>query len=140
MGLSAVVFKNIRELENEFGHGLFEVDRSTGEAILDIEKGRKIPRPAFFAMKKRLGNVSEVEQLRIVVEAIVPHRNSIIQDRVLYSGSHSVDLIEVDQLSRLREEIDLLKSQQVVELTTFIQNLECLLAAAEKEGNPIVFV
>src|SRR5436853_7461701 len=108
MGLNAVVFKSIHKLESEYGLGLFDVNNTTGEAVLKPEHQVRIPRMAFFAVQKRLGNLSEVERLRDIVGKLLPNRKSLIQERVLYSAFHSGDTIEQDNLFTLEEEIALL--------------------------------
>jgi hypothetical protein len=51
MGLNAVVFRNVQNLETMFGRGLFEVDEPTGEAILKSNISISIPRDAYFAAR-----------------------------------------------------------------------------------------
>jgi hypothetical protein len=140
MGLDAVVFRSISELERQFGADLFEVDENSGEAILKPDKRIRIPRTAFVAIERRIGNLSEVEHLRAILQQILPQHGSVIQERVLYSATHSGDSIEQNDLPRLHEEICFLKTQDLAELAAFIETMECLLLAAEAERNPIVFV
>jgi len=140
MGLSAVVFRNVSELEKQFGAGLFDVDEMTGEAIPKPGKHIDVPRTSFFAIQRRIGNVSEVEHLRAIVEQLWPGQESVIGKQILYSGSHSGDAIEPNDYSRLQEEISLLKSMGVMQLAGVIETMESLLIAAKAERNPIVFV
>lgn len=140
MGLDAVVFRNIHSLETAFGAGRFCVDGSTGEASLKSDGGVRIPRSAYFAAKRRIGNADEVGWLRATAKGILGPGNWLIVDRILYSGSHSGDSIPVGELPQLRKEIDVLKSRCGDPLKAFIEAIELLLEAAEVEGGPIVFV
>jgi hypothetical protein len=140
MGLSAVVYRNVSELEKQFGAGLFEVDETTGEAILKPGKNIAVPKSSFIAIQRRIGNVSEVGHLRAIVAQFLPEQVSVFEKQILYSGSHSGDSIEPNDYSRLQEEISLLKSRGLTELAGLIETMESLLIAAKAERNPIVFV
>jgi hypothetical protein len=140
MGLSAIVFKNVAQLENQFGTDLFDVDRTTGETFTKPDVRLGIPRPAFVAAKERLGNVDEVRFLRDTVERLLGTSASILTSRVLYSASHSGDVIGDEELPELRRELFALKAARCEELADFLQAMERLLLAVESEKNPIVFV
>jgi hypothetical protein len=139
MGLHAIVFRNIHRLEEAHGLGRFELDELTGEAIPKPGGKSTIPRDAFFATRRRIGNLAEIGFLREATGKLLVSKSSLIMDRILCSGSHSGDLIRVAEFSRLKKEIGLLKSRNESELQTFIDTLESLLCAAESEHNPIVF-
>jgi hypothetical protein len=139
MGLDVVVFRNAKNLQQEFGWDLFDVDKATGEA-LPKDAEHKIPQGKLFAIERRLGNISEIARLRESVGELLRNQESILQSRVLYSGSHSGDSIPLNKLPQVREEIALLKSYDRPELSTFIGAMEAVMDAAETEGNPIVFV
>jgi hypothetical protein len=139
MGLDAVVFRNAKKLQEQYGPDLFETDQTTGEAVPKSTE-IKIPRDNLFAVERRLGNLSQIVWLREVVSKLLPNPGSIIPSQVLYSGFHSGDSIRLNELPQLREEIALLKSKGPPELREFIETLESLMNAAEAEGNPIVFV
>jgi hypothetical protein len=138
MGLDAVVFRNAKNLEKEFGCDLFEIDEKTGEAVPKNTE-LKIPQDRFYAIERRLGNLSGIAWLRETVGDLLRNPESIVQSRVLYSGTHSGDSITLNELPRLRDEIGLLKSCGPPELRAFIDAMESLMDAAEAEGNPIVF-
>ena len=139
MGLDAVVFRNVKNLESRFGHGLFDVDQTTGEATPKENSRVKIPRDAYFAARERLGNLAEGGRLRTVVEKILGSKDALIARRVLHSGSHSGDSLKLDEYPQLRKEIDLLKAQGGADLKVFVGAMESLLVASESEHNPIVF-
>jgi len=61
----------------------------------------------------------------------------------LYSASHSGDAVVGDQVARLKQEIAQVaasKSGLPRELLEFLASVQKLIAAAEAEKNPIVFV
>jgi hypothetical protein len=59
---------------------------------------------------------------------------------ILYSSTHSGDSISLDQVSRIRLEIDEIDGAAMpAELAAFFEGLRHLMDAAERERNPIVF-
>ena len=139
MGLDAVVFRNVRRLEDSYGRGLFDVDEETGEAETRADVAAKVPREAYFAAQERFGNLAEIGWLRRIVEgALGP--GSFVARRVVYSGSHSGDVIRVDELPLLREDVAALRGQNRPDLSLFLAALDSLLEHAGAENNPIVFV
>src|SRR5438046_6403565 len=104
MGLDAVVFRNVRVLESEFGHGVFDVDDITGEAVVKPGAGVRVAANVRRAAAERLGNVFRIAQLREWIGTILVASNSLIMDRVLYSGSHCGDSIGLDEFGQLRTE------------------------------------
>lgn len=139
MGLDAVVFKNIKSLEKALGAGLFQVDAATGEVIPKANVGNRIPRNAYFALTIRIGNAAEVGWLHTAIGKYLAAGKSLVMDRILYSASHSGDSIKVAECSQLRKEIDLLRSQNLNGLQSFVDAMDSLLRVAEEESNPIVF-
>ena len=140
MGLNAAVFTNVHTLENRFGQGLFDVDETTGQAAPKRGVGAEIPHSTYLATNVRLGNVAEVAALRSAVEKILPMPGSVITERVLYSGSHSGDSIGLDLLPQLRNEIVVLKARGLPAVRAFADAMASLVAAAEEQRNPIVFM
>src|SRR5262249_38684970 len=128
MGLDAVVFRNAANLEKEFGCDLFDIDETTGEAAPKNTQ-LKVPRDRLYALERRLGNISGIAYLRETVGDLLRNPESIVQSRVLYSGSHCGDSISLNELPRLRDEIGLLKSHAHPELGTFIDAMEALMDA-----------
>jgi hypothetical protein len=67
-----------------------------------------------------------------------------LQTRVLYSGSHSGDVIEFELLPDLESEIRELLSRDRLKLSdhaaTFLKGMLELVEVAKTEKNPIVFV
>jgi hypothetical protein len=140
MGLDAVVFRNAQTLSDRFGSNLFEVDATTGEATLKAENESTIPREAYFAVERRLGNANEVAWLRETIEQTESDKYPLILRRVLYSATHSGDTICSAEFQQLRHEFNRLKSLGEPELATFVDAMFSLLSVAQAERNPIVFV
>jgi hypothetical protein len=140
MGLDAVVFRNVRNLEKIYGPDLFDVDNVTGEAILRANTAIKIPREAYVATRRRLGNLLETTSLKEAAEKALGDPNSLIVSRVLQTGSHSGDSLPVEDYPKLSAEITRLRAQGGEDLEIFVEAMESLLLAGEAESNPIVFV
>jgi hypothetical protein len=141
VSLSAAVFRNIKNLEQEFGIDLFEVtDPQTGEAELKPDATISIPRQLRFAQKKRIGNIAAVAGLRKAVRAIFPNQNCIIMEKVIYDGIHGGDQIDLDLLPQLRAEVERLKEHDAEGVPEFVLDMLTLIEAAEQERNPIVFI
>jgi hypothetical protein len=140
MGLNAVVYRNAARLAADYGGEKVDCDPQTGEALLSQTKKWGVPEDAIVACKQRLGNVAETLFLREEVEKVLDHMDSLLLRRVLYSASHSGDIIEAGDFPRLIEEIGLLKNHGEARLIAFIEAMESLLLAAKAENNPIVFV
>jgi hypothetical protein len=140
MGLDAVVFRSVRHLEEEFGKGLFDVDQSTGEAMLRPGAAVSIPRERYFAAQERLGNAASIGALREIARSSLGGQATLLVDRVLSSGSHSGDSILVEELQQLDGEICQLENQGDTAPPEFLGALRALMHAARFEKNPIVFV
>lgn len=140
MGLDAVVFRNIHWLEDRFGYGLFDVDPTTGEGLLKPGIGIQVPREAYYAVKKRLGNLAEINSLRTIVIGSPIGGDSFVVRRILYCGTHSGDSIELNELSLLAEELCVLDAENPVALHSFVEAVQSLVTCAIAEDNPIVFV
>jgi hypothetical protein len=139
MGLDAVVFKNVKALEQLHGSGKFEVDAATGEAQPTAKASLSLTFDDVCAAQARLGNVAEIDHLRNLVGKVFGTAASIVTERVLYSGSHSGDVIGVEYISQLKEELCQLKASPENGLSEFIEKMVALSAAMESEHNPIVF-
>jgi hypothetical protein len=145
MGLDAVVYKSARQVRipaTRDGRGI-RVDKDTGEVYSEGQQPVSLSRQDVIAVKKRLGNISLIAALREEVARVLKNDDSsLVLNRVLYDGTHSGDVIEQDILDLLKKELSCLKmqdTQQSRELIEFIFDMEELIAAAEEQGNPIVF-
>lgn len=140
MGLDAAVFKNVKHMEQEFGAGIFETDPDTGEAQLKPGVSMTIPRQARFAQKRRIGNIAAVGDLREAMQDVLPDKNSVILEKVIYSGTHGGDQINLSVVPALRAEVEMLKGHNVKGVPEFMADMLALIEAAEREKNPIVFL
>jgi hypothetical protein len=137
MGLDARVYINLKRLPAAVDLKRVSVDSQTGEVVADT--GQR-----FIALEKRLGNSARVQWLgERVAGALTQIPSSLLITRVLYSGTHSGDIIEAADLPQLQREIQMVRENtesDEVEVQRFLTDFEDLLRAAEEQLNPIVFV
>lgn len=143
MGLDAVVYKNIDNLPERVRSQVKVVDSLTGELEFVIPQPQSPHyNEPLLAADIRIGNISKVRWLREQIESRWPGRCSVILNAVLHSGTHSGDFISLDQLRRMKlevAEIDCAEASLPPELAAFFKQIQQLLNAAEREGNPLVF-
>jgi hypothetical protein len=143
MGLSARVYTNIESLKERLRPNSFLVDQATGEVYpRDDDETLSVNRGDLIAISKRLGNVTEVAALNAAISHLFAGHDSILLNKVLYSGSHSGDHVDIADFPRLREELSLLAKSRLSEdpyVPTFLSKMQDLLDTAEHERNPIVF-
>jgi len=113
----------------------------TGEVYFENDQLSRKYQRQLEAVEHRLGNIAEISALREEAARLI-QPESIVLQKVLYSGTHSGDTIPVQSLSSLAAEINSINnaSHQSPELRRFVSSLEELIRAAKDEGNPIVFV
>ncbi|QYO62231.1 hypothetical protein [Leptolyngbya sp. 7M] len=145
MGLDAVVYTHKNNLQIDTNSNMLQVDEETGEVfIADDNLASNYPNSSFVAVQCRLGNSSNIGYLNEEIANLLPNETSLLLEKVVYSGSHSGDKIDLEELDQLETEINRLKQQlpgqRTVLLEQFIQNMTELIQAARREGNPIVFV
>ena len=140
MSLEAVVYKNLKHMRAEFGDGPFDVDPDTGQVEPGPGSTVELPDDADCATERWIGNVSGIGDLRGVVGPIFGDRPSIVMDKIVYSGSHFGDQVDVSDMPQLRAELDILRRNDAEIIQEFVENMDALVAVAEQEGNPIVFV
>jgi hypothetical protein len=147
MGLDAVVYRSKANLPFDPDAQGATLDPSTGEyyfadSSLESALEGQFPRETRIAIHKRIGNISSVNALRCDAERAL-NKDSIILSKVLYSGTHSGDVIPFTSVPSLQEELLILKiradqtKSQV--LMNFASDMQELAAAALREANPIVF-
>jgi hypothetical protein len=142
MGLDAVVYRNVANINLGEDRRSANVDPETGEVYFEEqETARKHQGKLLPAAESRLGNVAEISALSDEITRLLgPH--SSVCDQVLYSGSHSGDMIPTSGLPALAAEIERLRrlGSASQALLLFLKKLETLIGAALTERNPIVFV
>lgn len=98
----------------------------------------------------RIGNISTVGFLRAIMQKLwsVPQNVCpIICDKIIYSGSHSGDFLSVEVLTPLKQELELVETQdfsilnkkEIEYLKHFLQQMNELVHAALTMKKPIVF-
>jgi len=141
MGLDAIVYKNIDNLPEQVRAQVKVVDSLTGELEFVAPQP---PSPHYneslLAADIRIGNISKVGWLREQIESRWPGTCSVILNAVLYSSTHSGDFIALDEVRRIKLEIDEIDCTAIpADLAAFFEELGQMLNAAERERNPIVF-
>jgi hypothetical protein len=145
MGLDAKVYIRRDKLPFEVDARKARVDDQTGEVYFDDPTDAPRSPEAFVAVHKRLGNAAAISFLaEEIKKALDEDALSFLTNKVLYSATHAGDVINLDQLNRLREEIAAIrertKGQRSAELEKLLTDFEELIRAAEEQGNPITFV
>jgi len=142
MGLNAIVYRNLRSLRLECDRDRAYADPITGEVVFDDDNlAKKYSRNDFEAVAFRLGNISEIASLRDEIGGLLDD-GSVLLQRVLYSGTHTADVIPLELMARLSAEVEIIaKSPRLSdELRAFVSKIKTLAGAAMNESNPIVFV
>jgi hypothetical protein len=113
----------------------------TGEVYFENSELSRKYRNKCHAGEHRLGNLTEIAELREEITRLIGHESLVVQ-KILCSGTHSGDTIPIESLSSLSSEMTLISSdgQQSPELRRFVRSIEELIEVAKLEGNPIVFV
>jgi|GEM_PF-2762013 hypothetical protein len=147
MGLDAAVYRRLEELPFTSEDLRFiTADPRTGQidfedAALYREWSERVT-----VVKRRIGNIAFVDLLKAEIERILGHSSSetFLIRRVLYNGTHSGDIISGGDLLLLKHEIALVRGiagrQLSPELENFLTDMEELVSASERNGNPIVFI
>ena len=147
MGLDAAVYRRLEELPFTRDDLRFiTVDPRTGEVDFEDASLFRAWCDRVKAAEKRIGNIALVNFLKSEIEKILGHSSSatLLISRVLYSGTHSGDIISKEDLGSLKQEIALVRGiaghQASPGLRSFLADMEELVATSEQHGNPIVFI
>src|SRR5438105_15247441 len=147
MGLDAVVYRSRANLPFDADAVGAVLDASTGEyccpdPALEPAFERRFPSHTGIAVRKRIGTISSVAELKQDTERVL-NGESVILSKVLYSGTHGGDSIPMDLISKLEEELAVLRryaeENRIDRVMQFVSDMKDLVAAARSEGNPIVF-
>jgi hypothetical protein len=141
MGLDAVVYRNRKHLRLESDENAAQLIPETGEVYFHNDEISRKYRRQRHATEHRLGNITEIAELRDEIAQLIGPEALILQ-KVLHSGTHSGDTIPLDLIPALLAELESIRSsrKQSPEMRRFVTALEELIRAARDEGNPIVFV
>jgi len=147
MGLDAAVYKQLNELPFTKEELRFiSLDPRTGQVDFEDAALFRTWHNKIKAAEKRIGNIALVDLLRAEIEKILGPSSSetLLISRVLYSGTHSGDMILVDDLFSLKQEFALIRglAENCIspQLENFLADMEELIAASERNSNPIVFI
>jgi hypothetical protein len=142
MGLDAVVYLHRDNLPLNVS-GFPNIDDETGEIYFEDPKlAKQHPADLFTAIHKNLGNIAMIAALRAEVGKVLKG-DTVLSDKILYNGSHSGDIIGLDELADLELEINLVRKRTVdksADLESLLDSLSELVEAARTQRNPIVFV
>jgi hypothetical protein len=144
MGLDAVVYKSKAHLPSDPEIQDVQADPDTGQLYCSDEVERRYPRGIFKANGKRLGNSANISALRKEIELSTGAIPKILASRILYSATHSGDVIDVSDLDQLETEIQMVRLKAGEGSSSFLRyfltDLTDLISSARHEHNPIVFV
>ena len=86
--------------------------------------------------------VNAIEELAEAVRRLIGPK-SLIESKVLFSGAHAGDVIELDSIRQLSNELEQVRRTANVRHESvpseFVRSMEDLVNVALAEGNPIVF-
>jgi hypothetical protein len=147
MGLDAAVYRRFEDLPfTKEDLRFVAVDPRTGQVDFEDADLFRAWGDKIKVVEKRIGNIALVNLLKTELEKILGESSSgtLLISRVLYSGTHSGDIISKEDLGSLKHEMALVRGfagrQMSSELENFLASMEELVAASERHGNPIVFV
>jgi hypothetical protein len=147
MGLDAAVYRRLDELPfTKEDLRFIEVDPRTGQVDFEDAALFRAWSDKVKVVEKRIGNIALVNLLKAELERVLGESSSetLLISKVLYSGTHSGDVISKEDLGSLKHEIALVRGvtghQKSSELESFLADMEELVTASERHGNPIVFV
>jgi hypothetical protein len=141
MGLDAVVYRNRAHIDLGRDAGHAKLDPQTGEVYFEDDKLARKHDYKRQAVSHRLGNIAAIAELDAEVTRLIGS-DSMISQKILYSGSHSGDKIPLKDLPKLSVELAAIfrSGRRSPLLLEFAAAMEELIRAANDEGNPIVFV
>jgi hypothetical protein len=141
MGLDAVVYRDMTNVDLGKDRGAAKVDPRTGEVYFQDEEISRKYQSKLTAVEFRLGSIAVAAALCSEITQLLGPTTCICKE-VLYSGSHSGDVIPINGMAALITEIvDIRRSSKASpDLLLFLEKLEKLIDNANVERNPIVFV
>lgn len=140
MSLTAIVFKGMPSVERQTGLRDFDIDTYTGEIVPHASSISKFKFEDAVSKRVHFGNISNVFHIKGIVRGVLKNRTSFLERLVLYSGSHAGDKIDSALFEEILQEVNILENSSVPEAKKFAADIRCLVEAAIREGNPIVFV
>jgi hypothetical protein len=145
MSVSAVVYKRLENAVFPAGADLSHVliDDSTAEVYFDDAYQVRFPLDDALEVHKRFGNITQIRYLRDEISRTLGKQvnGSLLLTAVPDDGTHRGDLIEAEDRERLKEEVMAQKDPSAsADMAIFLADMEELILASERCGNPIVFL
>jgi len=146
MSVTAAVFKRLEDIVIPEGVDMDHllIDESTGQVYLDDASQMRLPLSVALEVDKPLGNVARICYLRDEISQAFGQKAgaSLLLNAVLYDGTHCGDLIQIEDRDRLKEEVEWLRKVGPAEpdMASFLSDIEELIFASQRCGNPIVFL
>jgi len=154
MGLTAVVYRNRKAFIGKDGalYSDLDFDEETGEVFPKDDTSTTYSKDMFITDKKRIGNVAAVAIARSTLIRIGIDEDSVLLSKVLYSGTHGGDLLNLSDVDLLDHELQnvqvLIEDKTLFDteeddseaLSQLISDFNDLIQASREEGNPIVFI
>jgi hypothetical protein len=147
MGLNAAVYSRIENLPlTKEDLRFIAVDPRTGQVDFEYASLFRVWGDKVKVVERRIGNMALVNLLRAEIERILgnPSSETLLIRKVLFSGTHSGDVISHGEMASLRHEISLVRGiaefRKSSGLENFLADMEELIAASERNGNPIVLI
>ncbi len=143
MGLDTTVYRNLANLPAYLRERV-TVEPGSGEVYLrDAREYGLFDLPKTKAWHEYLGNIALVAFIRNEIAKAFGNQDSLLSKKVVYNGIHGGDHIPFSQINLLSDEISELekitRDSRSPELSNFIAQMRNLIAAANREGNGIVF-
>ncbi len=136
MGISAVVFRRLKDFDRHPNKDLLFKDEETGQVYSSCPDAFDLTFQETVSCKARIGNLSNLIRLREEVAKLLGP-NSFIELRILQNGPP----IGADGWDCLSDEAKLLqKRSELVPCKELADNLLLLCKCAADQGNPIVLV
>lgn len=141
MGLDAVVYRKRAHLQLGHDEERAKVIPETGEVYFEDDKLARKYDHQREAVAHRLGNAALIGTVNDEVSQLIGPE-SFLARKILYSGTHSGDVIPLSDLAELSAELDSIRKtgKGSPYLLDFLSAFEELIQAAKEERNPIVFV
>lgn len=143
MGLDATVYRSLANLPAYLRERV-TVEPGSGEVYLrDLAEYGLFDLSKTKAWHEYLGNIALVALIRNEIAKAFGNQDSLLAKKVVYNGLHGGDHIPFSQINLLSDEVDALEqitsTSRSPELASFIAQMRNLIAAANREGNGIVF-
>lgn len=103
--------------------GFLEIESDDDQLYFAFEewKSSACEHPSMKLVHRRLGNISHIAVLRDIVSQLSSDPKEefpVTWNKVIYSGSHGGDFLRVDEVRKLKDEIDVLRQKELSNVKT----------------------